>query len=447
MSVRSVLPASLALVAILSACGPAADDLSAYLDRNPALRTMEFGYQYTLDAPAGYARLRSSSADMETVRTHAFVGYRETGASCEVVAVHHVTDAEAGVRAPGQVFDTCGSDPFNTAGFAQHIDARGELMTAGTNLFRRSGDEYRFDGDLSLALRGGLEFEDVVVIADDEVALATMDTVFVLRHDGNTWVEADRLPVGDLRSTSTGTPQMHFDGELLGIAKVVYRRLPSGEFVEVGRFDREVIDVRDNRGLVPAGYRQVVHTYTGDWDEPFTAGPPTTDQGHAGQLLDTGVAHTGQGELVIFDAEGRRVTREQVIDSRSGGFMALRVHRDRALAQFDGRVEWLHLLGHDPIEGRVLDVDATVASREEHVERFEIQEGTRSLIVRLSGDGDGDLYVRYGDAPSRRDFDCSPYRHGSDEVCTFTDPTPGTWYAAVHGFDPVSDVTITATVD
>lgn len=95
----------------------------------------------------------------------------------------------------------------------------------------------------------------------------------------------------------------------------------------------------------------------------------------------------------------------------------------------------------------MLRTSASVAQRDEHHESFEVPEGTRSLTVVLSGTGDGDLYVRAGEAPSRSAFDCSPYRFGSDEVCTFTDPTPGTWYAAVHGFEAISEVVMVATID
>jgi len=47
----------------------------------------------------------------------------------------------------------------------------------------------------------------------------------------------------------------------------------------------------------------------------------------------------------------------------------------------------------------------------------------------MSGTGDADLYVRAGLAPTPVDFDCRPYRRGTDEACLITLGAP----AAIHG--------------
>ncbi|MEM6990919.1 MAG: c-type cytochrome [Myxococcota bacterium] len=61
-------------------------------------------------------------------------------------------------------------------------------------------------------------------------------------------------------------------------------------------------------------------------------------------------------------------------------------------------------------------------------------------VVRLRHDpddatGDADLHVRVGEAPTLREYDCRPYRWGSDETCTVTLTEPAIIFALVHGYD------------
>ena len=60
-------------------------------------------------------------------------------------------------------------------------------------------------------------------------------------------------------------------------------------------------------------------------------------------------------------------------------------------------------------------------------------------VVRLRPDpddpaGDADLHVRVGQAPTLDDFDCRPYRWGSDEQCIVELAEPDTIFAMVHGY-------------
>jgi hypothetical protein len=45
-----------------------------------------------------------------------------------------------------------------------------------------------------------------------------------------------------------------------------------------------------------------------------------------------------------------------------------------------------------------------------------------SLSVKMTGAGDGDLYVRWGDAPTQSNYTCRPYKAGSNETCTLEVP-------------------------
>ncbi|RMA81306.1 S8 family peptidase [Umboniibacter marinipuniceus] len=79
---------------------------------------------------------------------------------------------------------------------------------------------------------------------------------------------------------------------------------------------------------------------------------------------------------------------------------------------------------------------------------IEIPAGTTNFSVVMSGGtGDADLYVREGNAPAKRSYDCRPYNSGNDEVCTFTNPAAGTWYYSIYGYRDYSGVTLVVSYD
>jgi serine protease len=66
---------------------------------------------------------------------------------------------------------------------------------------------------------------------------------------------------------------------------------------------------------------------------------------------------------------------------------------------------------------------------------LEVPAGAGNLRFALSGEqGDADLYVRYGSAPTQDQFDCRPYTGGSNETCEWETPQAGTWHVLVHAF-------------
>jgi hypothetical protein len=72
--------------------------------------------------------------------------------------------------------------------------------------------------------------------------------------------------------------------------------------------------------------------------------------------------------------------------------------------------------------------------------------GQTSLSFALSGGtGDGDLYVKFGAAPTSSTYDCRPYLGGNGETCNFTNPAAGTWYAKVYGYSAFSGASLKGT--
>ena len=71
--------------------------------------------------------------------------------------------------------------------------------------------------------------------------------------------------------------------------------------------------------------------------------------------------------------------------------------------------------------------------------RFEtdvLPAGTYSFT--MSGTGDADLYVRTGLLPTTSEYDCRPYRAGSNETCTVVLPAPARIFGMVRGYAAAS---------
>jgi vibriolysin len=70
---------------------------------------------------------------------------------------------------------------------------------------------------------------------------------------------------------------------------------------------------------------------------------------------------------------------------------------------------------------------------------------------RFKSGGDADLYVKFGSSPRvdasvyppAGDFDCGSYSSNSDERCTISDATKGTWYIAINAWKDVSSISLT----
>ncbi len=57
-----------------------------------------------------------------------------------------------------------------------------------------------------------------------------------------------------------------------------------------------------------------------------------------------------------------------------------------------------------------------------------------SYRFAITGDGDADLYVRVGLAPTTAEYDCRPYKSGSDEACDVELTTPAPIHVMVRGY-------------
>jgi vibriolysin len=75
-----------------------------------------------------------------------------------------------------------------------------------------------------------------------------------------------------------------------------------------------------------------------------------------------------------------------------------------------------------------------------------VPSGQTSLSFALSGGtGDGDMYVKFGAAPTTSTYDCRPYLSGNAETCNFTNPAAGTWYVKVNAYSDFSGASLKGT--
>ena len=65
-------------------------------------------------------------------------------------------------------------------------------------------------------------------------------------------------------------------------------------------------------------------------------------------------------------------------------------------------------------------------------------------MVIEGGTGDADLYTRFGDDPDTSAYDCRPYLYGNAETCTVDSPKAGNHHIGLRGYQPFTDVTLTA---
>lgn len=98
------------------------------------------------------------------------------------------------------------------------------------------------------------------------------------------------------------------------------------------------------------------------------------------------------------------------------------------------------------VSGKLLNEVNLSANRGQTLSfNIDVPSGFKTLTVtQTNGTGDADLYVRFGSAPTSRQFDCRPYLTGNNEKCTFNNPSVGTWFINVVAWSSFSGVSLEA---
>lgn len=68
---------------------------------------------------------------------------------------------------------------------------------------------------------------------------------------------------------------------------------------------------------------------------------------------------------------------------------------------------------------------------------------TNLTFVTSGGSGDGDLYVKFGSAPTTSSYDCRSWNSGNGESCAITTAQAGTYYVMVYAYSGFSGLSLT----
>lgn len=430
---------------VLSACQGSQQDLAGFLDRNPAMRTLSFGYAYDLAAPSGFTTARGQTSNGD----YAFLN--GGGWTCPSVAIYALADAEVGIREPRQVLRSCEEEGLTADDDAMraHLAASEGMLLAGANVFVETASGFVLEA--VLPVRPDLEILGNAIVSEDQVAVLTETTVHFFDRSDEGWFESTRVGF-------QGRATLFVDGDFLAAGSQVFHRDGDEWTAVYDAGEHRVVGLANERALVTRDFTNIRGTRHYQWDLVQWDGtgfertmttrrsPESTTPG----LSDAFVLTMERQVLTLVDDAGTSLFSETVKDDW-GQYKTVASGDQALVAKYDQRsnvvVHWLQLLGHDPVAGQVGELSASIAREEWARTTFEVPQGGNTLTVLMSGSGDADLYVKKDGEPALRDFDCSPYRAGSDEVCVFDAPEPGTWHLGVHGFEAQSEVSVVATID
>lgn len=196
-------------------------------------------------------------------------------------------------------------------------------------------------------------------------------------------------------------------------------------------------------GVVPADYRfndAAVAWRAVTTEVDFIAESPAGLDGNLADRIDT-YTHTDRYTYVLeLDAEGRLIGGEWTGESKRNHpdfvWLPTRVTPDaELLGGLIDRDAVLSMLAESvaadrPSAPQVVEEAGEVATGAwMHFGPYVTLDG---LTATLTGDGDADLYVRRGAAPTADAYDCRPYEEGSAEDCALDGE--GEIYVAVHGY-------------
>lgn len=79
---------------------------------------------------------------------------------------------------------------------------------------------------------------------------------------------------------------------------------------------------------------------------------------------------------------------------------------------------------------------------------IELPQGLQSATFETIGEnGDADLYLRLGQAPTTSTFDHRPFLYGSNESVTLENPQSGEWHILINAYEGFSDLTLRVTYE
>ena len=215
-----------------------------------------------------------------------------------------------------------------------------------------------------------------------------------------------------------------------------------------------------------AGYKARINTWAANyaneftqWTQDLASGGDTNPPSNTAPIAVINGPYSGEeGELIAFTSNGS-TDNESTIASYSWNFgdgttsseanpthsyttageyaVTLTVTDPEGLSSSEATTATV--TGSEPPVGNELQngVAQQVTGNTGDEKRFvvNVPANASDLEITLNGgSGDGDLYVKFGDAPTLTSYDCRPYVGGNSERCTIEQPQAGTYHVMVYGY-------------
>jgi len=212
-------------------------------------------------------------------------------------------------------------------------------------------------------------------------------------------------------------------------------------------------------GSIPTTYvfnASAAKLYKVHMDVDFISESPSSLDGNLGDRIDSYTHEDRYDYILEVDAAGKVIGGEWLGESKKGhpDFVWLPV-RASSSSVAGGKITYanvktiydLSMQSDEPSTGdeKVVNDSGTVTKGAwKHYGPYSVAPGA-NLTAVMTGNGDADLYVRKGAAPTSAAYDCRPYKGGSAEQCTIVGPA--TVYVGVNGYAATSnfDLEITYT--
>jgi hypothetical protein len=208
-------------------------------------------------------------------------------------------------------------------------------------------------------------------------------------------------------------------------------------------------------GSIPTTYvfnGNAAKLYKVHMDVDFISESSSSTDGNLGDRIDSYTHHDRYDYILEVDAAGKVIGGEWLGESKKGhpDFVWLPV-RSTATTVAGGKITYANVKtiydlsmqtggGTNTGSDKVVDDAGTLSKGAwKHYGPYDVAAGA-NLTAVLSGDGDADLYVRKGAAPTAASYDCRPYKDGSSEQCTIVGPA--TVYVGVNGYAASSNFAV-----
>lgn len=104
--------------------------------------------------------------------------------------------------------------------------------------------------------------------------------------------------------------------------------------------------------------------------------------------------------------------------------------------------------GDTVLEKGVAKTGLAAATGEQLNFTLAVPDNATNLVFTMSGgSGDGDLFTKFGSAPTSGSYDCRPYESGNNESCSVATAQTGTYHVMIDAYSSFASVSLVATYD